>query len=96
MGGITVGEKLQIMRALRRLCDERGRTVILVVHDINFAAHYSDHIVAMKAGAIHTTGTVSQVITESCLQELYGLDFEITHSERGVLCNYFNPKGALE
>ena len=38
------------MRALRRLCDEFGRTVILVVHDINFAAAYSDCIVAMQGG----------------------------------------------
>ena len=61
------------MRALRRLCDAHGRTVILVVHEINFAASYSDHIVAMKDGAVHCAGTVQQVVTEDRLRDLYCL-----------------------
>lgn len=96
LNNLDIKHAVQIMRALRRLCDEHGRTVILVVHDINFAANYSDHIVAMKAGAVHFTGPVREVVTEARLRELYGLDFEITHSERSCLCNYFNPSGELK
>ncbi len=96
LSNLDIKHAVQIMRALRRLCDEHGRTVILVVHDINFAANYSDHIVAMKGGAVHCAGTVAQVVTEARLQALYGLDFEVTHSERGCLCNYFNPSGELK
>lgn len=95
LNNLDIRHAVQIMRALRRLCDDHGRTVILVVHDINFAANYSDHIVAMKDGAVHCAGTVDQVLTEQRLQELYGLEFEITHGERGRLCNYFNPSGEL-
>lgn len=91
LNNLDIKHAVHIMRALRRLCDERGRTVILVVHDINFAANYSDHIVAMKNGAVHSAGAVREVVTEARLQDLYGLNFEITHSERGCLCNYFNP-----
>jgi iron complex transport system ATP-binding protein len=96
LNNLDIKHAVQIMRALRRLCDEQGRTVILVVHDINFAACYSDHIVAMKDGAVRCAGAVSEVVTEDCLRELYGLDFEITHGERGRLCNYFNPPGELK
>ncbi|WP_321387447.1 ATP-binding cassette domain-containing protein [Alcaligenes phenolicus] len=95
LNNLDIKHAVQIMRALRRLCDEYGRTVILVVHDINFAANYSDHIVAMKNGALYCAGPVSEVITQARLTELYGLDFEITHSERGRLCNYFTPSGEL-
>ncbi len=95
LNNLDIKHAVQIMRALRRLCDAHGRTVILVVHDINFAASYSDHIVAMKDGAVHCAGTVRQVVTEDRLRELYGLDFEITHGARGRLCNYFNPSGEL-
>jgi iron complex transport system ATP-binding protein len=91
LNNLDIKHAVHIMRALRRLCDEQGRTVILVVHDINFAAHYSDHIVAMKNGAVHCAGSVSEVVTEARLRELYDLDFDITHSARGRLCNYFNP-----
>ena len=96
LNNLDIKHAVQIMRALRRLCDEHGRTVILVVHDINFAASYSDHIVAMKAGAVHCAGSVPEVVTEDRLRELYGLDFEITQGARGRLCNYFNPSGELK
>ena len=79
------------MRALRALCDEHGRTVILVVHDINFAANYSDHIVAMKQGRVQCAGSVAEVLTEARLRALYELDFSISQDARGWLCNYFNP-----
>lgn len=95
LNNLDIRHAVQIMRALRRLCDEEGRTVILVVHDINFAASYSDHIVAMKHGAVHCAGPVPEVVTEDRLRELYGLDFEIAQGERGRLCNYFNPPGEL-
>ena len=91
LNNLDIKHAVQIMRALRRLCDEFGRTVILVVHDINFAASYSDHIVAMKAGAVQCAGSVEQVITQTRLSELYGLDFDISRGPRGLLCNYFNP-----
>ena len=91
LNNLDIKHAVQIMRALRRLCDEQGRTVILVVHDINFAASYSDHIVAMKEGAVYCAGSVAEVITEARLGELYGLAFDITQGQRGRLCNYFNP-----
>lgn len=93
LNNLDMRHAVQIMRALRRLCDEFGRTVILVVHDINFAAAYSDCIVAMQGGRVHCSGSVEQVVTEQQLHALYGLDFEITHGARGRLCNYFNPPG---
>lgn len=96
LNNLDIKHAVHIMRALRRLCDEQGRTVILVVHDINFAANYSDHIVAMKNGSVYRAGSVKDVVTEQRLSELYGLNFDITHNERGCLCNYFNSSGELE
>lgn len=91
LNNLDIKHAVQIMRALRRLCDEQGRTVILVVHDINFAASYSDYIVAMKRGAVQCTGSVAEVVTEARMSELYDLNFEITQGRHGRLCNYFNP-----
>lgn len=96
LNNLDIKHAVQIMRALRRLCDEQGRTVILVVHDINFAANYSDHIVAMKDGAVHSAGSVPEIVTAERLRQLYGIDFDITHGKRGFLCNYFNPSGELK
>lgn len=96
LNNLDMKHAVLIMRALRRLCDEQGRTVILVVHDINFAANYSDHIVAMKKGAVHCCGPVEEVVTETRLRELFDLDFEILHSKQGFVCNYFNPSTSRE
>jgi iron complex transport system ATP-binding protein len=91
LNNLDMKHAVLIMRALRRLCDEQGRTVILVVHDINFAANYSDHIVAMKRGTVRFSGPVAEVIDEARLRELFDLDFEILPAGRGFVCNYFNP-----
>ena len=94
LNNLDMKHAVQIMRALRRLCDEQGRTVILVIHDINFAANYSDHIVAMQGGAVRFSGPAHEVVTEARLRALYDIDFHIVRNERGCVCNYFTPTGA--
>ena len=67
----------QMMRMVRRLCDELGKTVILVLHEINYASFYSDFVCAMKDGKIARFGTVDEVITKEVLSSIYNMDFEI-------------------
>lgn len=67
----------QMMKLVRRLCDELGKTVILVLHEINLAAFYSDYICAFQDGRIAAFGTVNDVMTKDTLRSLYGVDFEI-------------------
>ena len=92
LNNLDMKHAVQIMRALRRLCDEHGRTVVLVIHDINFAANYSDHVVALKDGALRYAGAVDEVVRTERLRDLYDLDFEITRSPHGCFCNYFTSK----
>ena len=85
---------VSIMQFLQKLAHEKNKTIAIVIHDINFAANYSDHIVALKNGKLRFSGPVKQVITAQQLDDLYELDFEITYSEQGCMCNYFNSTGA--
>lgn len=66
-----------MMKLCRRLCDELGKTVVLVLHEINFAATYSDYIGAFLDGKLHKFGTVDEVINKQVLKELYRVDFDI-------------------
>ena len=66
-----------MMKIVRRLCDELGKTVILVLHEINYAAFYSDYICAFKDGKIARFGTVEGVMTKENLSQIYQVDFEI-------------------
>ncbi len=66
-----------LMKMVRRLCDELGKTVILVLHEINFASVYSDYIAAFKDGKLYQFGEVKEVMTSQTLQHLYNVDFRI-------------------
>ena len=74
---VLLDEPTNKMKIVRRLCDELGKTVILVLHEINYAAFYSDHICAFKDGKIAKFGTVEEVMTKENLSQIYQVDFEI-------------------
>ena len=78
-----------LMKTVRRLCDELGKTVILVLHEINYAAFYSDYICAFKDGKIARFGTVEEVITKDTLSEIYRVDFEIQNIHGRPLTIYY-------
>lgn len=78
-----------LMRIVRRLCDELGKTVILVLHEINYAAFYSDYICAFVDGRIAKFGTVQEVITKENLSDIYKVDFEIMQIEGKPLSIYY-------
>ena len=78
-----------MMKIVRRLCDELGKTVILVLHEINYAAFYSDYICAFKDGRIAKFGTVEEVITKENLSEIYRVDFEILNIQGKPLSIYY-------
>ncbi len=78
-----------MMKIIRRLCDELKKTVILVLHEINYAAFYSDYVCAFKDGKIAHFGTVEEVITKENLSELYQVDFEILRVRGKPLSIYY-------
>ena len=78
-----------LMRIVRRLCDELGKTVILVLHEINYAAFYSDYICAFVDGKIAKFGTVNEVMNKDNLKDIYNVDFEIIHIHDKPLSVYY-------
>lgn len=78
-----------LMKIVRRLCDELGKTIILVLHDINYAAFYSDYICALVDGKIAKFGSVKEVMTKETLSSIYRVQFEITEIEGKPLSIYY-------
>ena len=78
-----------MMRTVRKLCDELGKTVILVLHEINYAAFYSDYICAFSGGKIAKFGRVEEVISKETLAEIYNVDFEILQIKGKPLAVYY-------
>ena len=78
-----------MMKIVRRLCDELDKTVSLVLHEINYAAFYSDYICALVDGRVAKFGTVDEVMTKEVLSSIYNVEFEIMRIEGKPLSIYY-------
>lgn len=90
LNNLDMRHSVQIMKILRKLTEVLGKTIIVVLHDINFASHYSDHIAALKHGKIKYFGKANEIINEKILQDIFGIRFCISQTDGKKLCNYFN------
>ncbi|WP_422122144.1 ABC transporter ATP-binding protein [Planococcus sp. X10-3] len=90
LNNLDMKHSVQIMKILRRLVDELGKTVIIVLHDINFASVYSDRIVALKNGRVVKDGPTEEIIQSAALKEIYDMDIPIQQMNNCRICVYFN------
>ncbi|WP_068783937.1 iron ABC transporter ATP-binding protein [Paenibacillus phocaensis] len=90
LNNLDMNHSVQIMKVLRRLVDELGKTVILVIHDINFASCYSDYIVALKDGKVVREGPTEDIIEPSVLREVYDMDIPVQEIGGNKICVYFH------
>lgn len=89
LNNLDMKHSVQIMKILRRLVKDLGKTIVIVIHDINFASCYSDNIVALKDGRILEEGSTDRIINEKSLEEIYEMDFNVTNVNDMRLCVYF-------
>lgn len=89
LNNLDMKHSVKIMQLLRNLVDEHGKTVVLVLHDINFASHYSDYIVALKNGQLLRQGPVNEVIDSGVLNQVYDMNIDIQELGGSRVCLYF-------
>jgi len=77
LNNLDMKHAVGMMQLLRRATGELGKTVALVLHDINFASVYSDHIVCMKEGRVTHQGTPAEVITPAIMRDVYEIDVKV-------------------
>ncbi|MFI9601178.1 ABC transporter ATP-binding protein [Streptomyces sp. NPDC052043] len=70
---LDIAHQVEVLDLVRRLNRERGRTVVAVLHDLNQAARYADHLIAMRAGRIVAQGAPGDIVTAELVQEVFGL-----------------------
>ncbi len=78
-----------MMRLLRSLADDQGKSIVLVLHDINYASVYSDRIVGMRDGEVVQDGPTSEVITPDALQAVFGTAFPVHDLAGNKFADYF-------
>lgn len=89
LNNLDMKHSVEIMKTLRKLCDELNKTVVIVIHDINFASCYSDYIVALKDGKLVKNGVTEETIQKEELESIYEIDFHIENINNRNICVYF-------
>ncbi|MFC0558312.1 ABC transporter ATP-binding protein [Halalkalibacter alkalisediminis] len=79
---LDLAHQLEILQLLERLNKEQGRTIVMVIHDLNHAARFADHMVALNKGTIIKEGTPKQVMTSDVLRDVFHIDAEVVTDPR--------------
>ncbi|MDR0219640.1 MAG: Fe3+-hydroxamate ABC transporter ATP-binding protein FhuC [Enterobacteriaceae bacterium] len=74
---LDIAHQVEVMALIQRLSRERGLTVIVVLHDINMAARYCDHLVALRGGELIAQGVPDKIMQEQVLEQIYGIPMGI-------------------
>jgi iron complex transport system ATP-binding protein len=82
LNNLDLRHAVELMRLLRRMSSELGRTVVLVVHDVNVASCYSDRIVAMRNRRVLAAGPTEELMVAELLGEVFDVDVPV-HSPEG-------------
>lgn len=90
LNNLDMKHSVQIMKILRKLVDELGKTVVIVLHDINFASVYSDWIIALKDGRLVKDGPAHEIINSESLKEVYDMHIPVQEQNGCRICVYFN------
>ena len=78
-----------MMKLLRRAADELGKTIILVIHDINFASVYSDQIIAMRSGELSYHGTPQQIMKSEIIEDIFDTPVEVRKLDNNLIALYY-------
>ena len=89
LNNLDMKHSVHMMRLLRRAADDLGKTIVIVIHDINFASTYSDSIIAMKRGKIVAAGNSCDIMTTECLANIYDMDIRIIEVDGRRIGVYF-------
>ena len=81
LNNLDMRHSVEMMKILRKLVDDLGKTIILVLHDINFASCYSDCIIALTDGVVYRKGNINEIINKEVLDTIYKMDFDIQEIE---------------
>ena len=87
---LDIGYQMEVLELVRHLNRTLGITILMVLHDLNLAARYSDILAAIRDGSVYTSGTPNEVLTPENLRALFGIDATVTR-DRAHDCPFFIP-----
>ncbi|MWP61106.1 ATP-binding cassette domain-containing protein [Gilliamella sp. Pas-s25] len=89
LNNLDMKHAVAMMKQLRRAADELGKTIVIVIHDINFASVYSDYILAMKNGELIYQGSPQQIMNATILEDIFDTPVKIEHVHDQNIAIYY-------
>ncbi|KGQ50149.1 iron ABC transporter ATP-binding protein [Gallibacterium anatis str. Avicor] len=89
LNNLDMKHSVQIMQVLRQLVEKLGKTVVIVIHDINFASCYADNIIAMQQGKLIAEGVVDNIMQTDVLADIYDMHIPIQQINGQRIATYF-------
>ena len=89
LNNLDIARSVEMMKLLRQAAEEFNRTIVIVLHDINFAARYATRIVALKDGTVAYQGTPEEIMTDQVLTDVFDTPVHVIKTEDGPLASYF-------
>lgn len=89
LNNLDMRHSVQMMQQLRRAAEELGRTIVIVLHDINFAGHYADRICAVKDGRVVEFGGPDEIMTDDVLTRVFDTPVQVVPGPNGPLAVYY-------
>jgi len=89
LNNLDMKHSVIMMQHLKRAAQELNRTIVIVLHDINFAGHYADYICAMKHGKVVQFGTPEQIMQDEILTEVFETPVNVVPGPNGPLAVYY-------
>ncbi|TFH85519.1 ATP-binding cassette domain-containing protein [Billgrantia azerbaijanica] len=77
LAALDIAHQVEVLALVRQLCHELGLGVIIVLHDINMASRYCDHLLALHSGRVLAHGTPQEMMTDATLEAIYGLPMRV-------------------
>ncbi|GAB2637043.1 ABC transporter ATP-binding protein [Nocardioides ginkgobilobae] len=74
---LDVSHQIDVLDLLTDLNRQRGTTIVMVLHDLNLAARYADHLVAVRAGRVHANGIPAEVLTADVVRDVFGMESQV-------------------
>ncbi|NHF72750.1 ABC transporter ATP-binding protein [Paracoccus xiamenensis] len=83
ISALDIAHAVEVLSLVRRLCRTQGLSAVIVLHEVNMAARFCDHIVALKGGRLAMQGTPADLMQAEALQAIYGLPMEVLRRADG-------------
>jgi iron complex transport system ATP-binding protein len=96
LNNLDIKHAVSMMGLFRQMAEDFGKTVVIVLHDINFASCYADRIIALRDGRVINDGSSDEIIAPSVIRDIYGIDTSVHEIEGQRVVYYFKPTTALK